>query len=166
MKKSTLIIALLLSSFTCLKAQTVWTNKSRLLPDQLRELPVGIIMSHDPNPCYPELIEGTYYWKHHTRATATDMDLTVVECGSYIWYDESGWHVNMKYSPEDFAKAFECPSAILKVKQTYTYQKNWRFGKQAYGGDALWYIIAKDKDGKLYKGYALIETESKVLNTK
>ena len=164
MKKllTTLILALTALS---LFAQTDWTNKSRLMPDRLKELPVGIIMSHDPNPVYPVKEGDTFYWKHHTKATATEHTLTVVECGSFIWYDASGWHANMKYSPVDFAKAFECPGAILKANKTYTYQKNWRYGKQAYGGDALWYIIAKDENGKLYKGTALIETEDKILTS-
>ena len=38
---------------TMLLAQTGWTNKNRIMPDKLRELPVGINMWHDPNPCYP-----------------------------------------------------------------------------------------------------------------
>lgn len=152
-------------TLSSVNAQSGWTNKSRLMPDKLRELPVGILMSHDPNPCYPELIGDTYYWKHHTMATATNKQLTVIECGSFIWYDASGWHANMNYPPEEFAKAFNCPHAIMKAGKTYTYQKNWRYGNKPYGGDALWYIIAKDKDGKLYKGTALIETEDKVLNS-
>ena len=116
-------------------------------------------------PATPVQIGDTYYWKHSTFATAQNEDLTVMVCGSFIWYDQSGWHNNMSYSPEEFAKAFNCPNAILKKGKTYTYLKNWRFGKQLYGGDALWYIIAKDKNGKLYKGYSLIETENKVLTT-
>lgn len=146
-----------------LTAQSTWTNKNRLMPDKLRELPVGIIMSHDPNPVYPVKVADTFYWKHNTKATAIYKDLTIVECGSYIWYDATGWHANMQYTPKDFERAFNCPNGMLKLNQTYTYSKNWRWGLKAYGGDALWYIIAKDKNGKLYKGTALIETEATVL---
>ncbi len=155
-----------MTCYTLTNAQSVWSNKSRVLPDKLRELPVGILMWHNPNPCYPELIDGTYYWKHTTSATTINKELKVIECGSFIWYNENGWQANMNFSPEEFAEAFNCPKALLKNKQTFTYQKNWRYGKQAYGGDALWYIIAIDSNGKRYKGYAIIETESTVLNTK
>lgn len=86
----------------------------------------------------------------------------MVECGSFIWYDESGWHANMQYTADEFSKAFQCPGAKLKKDKTFTYTKNIRFGRQAYGGDALWYIIAKDNNGKLYKGLALVETESHI----
>lgn len=159
--KKTLIIIIFLFNISGLIAQNVWSDKTRVLPDKLRGLPVGIRMSHDPNPCHPELIDSIYYWKHHTKAIAIDKQLTVVECGSFIWYSASGWQANITLSPAEFAEAFNCTSAVLKVKRTYTYQKNWRYGKQPYGGDALWYVIAKDKNGKLYKGYALIETEGK-----
>ncbi len=163
MKKIIFSIFLLFSTAELLLAQADWTNKSRLLPDKLREIAVGIQISHDPNPCYPEKIGDTFYWKHHTQARATVGDLTVVECGSYIWYDAGGWHANMHYTPTEFAEKFDCPNAVLKRNKTYTYQKNWRLGNKPYGGDALWYIIAKDKNGKLYKGSALVETEGKVL---
>ncbi|MFD1255626.1 hypothetical protein ACFQ3S_02355 [Mucilaginibacter terrae] len=165
MKKLNFFFTLLLFTGS-VQAQTTWTNKSRLLPDKLRLLPVGILMSHDPNPCYPVKTGDTFYWIHNTKATAVYRELSVVECGSFIWYDDSGWHDNMHYSPVDFAKAFNCPGAILKKGRTFTYQKNTRYGKQAYGGDALWYIIAKDKAGKLYKGIALIETESTISTSK
>jgi hypothetical protein len=162
MKKQILIGALLLGMLISAKAQNAWTNKSRLLPDKLRELPVGIAITHDPNPCYPVKEGDTYYWKHHTSAVSFKGDLTVLECGSFIWYDSTGWHDNMHYTPAEVAEKFNCKNAVLKAGKTYQYEKNWRLGKQAYGGDALWYIIAKDKNGKLYKGYALIETEDKV----
>ena len=159
MKKSLVTTIALCLIGIGLQAQTAWTNKSRLLPDKLRAIPVGILMSHDPNPCYPVMAADTFYWIHNTKATAADKELTVVECGSFIWYDTSGWHTNILHSPQEFAELFKCPGAILKKGVTYTFTKNIRYGKQAYGGDALWYILAKDSDGKLYKGTALIETE-------
>ncbi len=151
------LILISLSSF--IKGQSAWTNQNRLLPDKLREIPVGIFISHDPNPCYPVKIDSLYYWKHSTKVISTEQDLEVVACGSFIWYDKSGWHANMNYSKEEFANAFNCPNGILKSGQTYTYAKNWRVGKQVYDGDALWYVLAKDKNGKLFKGSALVETE-------
>jgi hypothetical protein len=165
MKRISVITAILLLVVSSLLAQSDWTNKNRALPDKLRELPVGVLMWHDPNPCYPVKINNTYYWKHHTTISATVAGLTVVECGSFIWYNESGWHANMKYSPGEVAEKFNCPAGKLKVGKQYVYLKNWRVGDQAYGGDALWYIIAKDSNGKLYKGTSLIETENKVLTT-
>jgi hypothetical protein len=75
---------------------------------------------------------------------------------------------NRLMKPEDAAKAFNCPNALLRKGRTYTFGKNWRYAANAgqlYGGDALWYVLAKDKAGKLYKGITLVETESKVEDT-
>lgn len=156
-----LLLSLTVLMCVCtVQAQNDWKDRSRLMPDKLRNLPVAIFVTHDPNPCYPVKEGDTYYWKHSTYVTSPVKDLTVVECGSYIWYDASGWHANMKYTNAEFAEAFECPEGVLKAGKTYTYKKNWRFGKQAYGGDALWYVIARDEAGNLYKGIGLIETES------
>ena len=165
MKKLSLFIFILISLAGNLSAQAVWSNKSRLMPDKLRGIPVGILMSHDPNPCYPVMVADTFYWIHNTKATALYQQLTVVACGSFTWYDDSGWHDNMHYSLHDFSEAFACYNGVLKKGKTYTYKRNIRFGTKAYGGDALWYIIAKDKNGKLYKGTALIETEANIQTT-
>ena len=35
----------------------------------------------------------------------------------------------------------------------------WRYHRS---GDALWYILARDRQGRLYKGMGLIETEADV----
>ena len=51
---------------------------------------------------------------------------------------------------------------VLKKGKTYTFEQNFRFDNQLYGGDALWYVIAEDPNGKRYKGMAIIETESEV----
>lgn len=162
---TTLITGLLMGPLaTAQRPGSGWSDKSRLLPDKLRSLPVGLTLWHTNNPCIPTLKGDTYYWKHATMVRAEAGDLDLVEAGSFIWYDSTGWHPNLKYDTNLFAEKFNCPNGKLKSGQTYTFGKNWRFGKQAYGGDALWYVIARDRSGKLYKGYGLIETEGKLSN--
>ena len=39
---------------------------------------------------------------------------------------------------------------------------NRHVAQQLYGGDALWFVIAKDAQGRLCKGYRLIETKADV----
>ncbi len=41
-------------------------------------------------------------------------------------------------------------------------RKNYRYGNNLFAGDALWFVIAKDKNGKLFKGVGLIETEKEL----
>ena len=145
-----------------------WSDHRRALPDKLRQVPVGLTLWHTPNPNSPEADPakpGQFVWKHSTMLRAEVADLEIVECGSFIWYSEAGWQANMRETPAEFAKLFNCPAGRLRANQTYTFAKNYRYADSAerlYGGDALWYILAKDASGKLYKGMGLIETEATV----
>ena len=167
MKKLLLAGLLLAASFRA-AAQTAWTDHSRALPDKLRQVPVGLTLWHTPNPVYPvpdPAKPGQYVWKHSTQVRAEVADLEIVECGSFIWYSAEGWQANMRETPAEFAELFNCPKGQLRQGTTYTFAKNYRYApsaQQLYGGDALWYILAKDKAGKLYKGMGLIETEATV----
>ncbi len=167
------IIVLLI--FTFVSASLIaqdWTDKTRALPDELRKVPVAMYIIHGPNPNYPELTTKDdrsgfkYVWRHSTSVYSPDKDLKVIKAGSFIWYNEEGWKRNVDYSRRDFAKVFNCPKGRIKAGETYTFEKNYRWGNNLYGGDALWFVIAEDKDGNIYKGMALLETESELLNTK
>lgn len=150
-------------------AQEAWTDKTRILPDLLRQVPVALYIQHSPNPNYPEINETgsnkklDYVWKHATTVCSPIQDLEIVKAGSFIWYDETGWKENVQYNQKDFIKNFECNSGRLEKGGCYTFEKNYRWGSNLYGGDALWYVLAEDKQGKLYKGMAIIETESELL---
>jgi hypothetical protein len=149
-----------------------WTDRTRALPDELRRLPVGLTLWHSPGVVHPEpdpATPGGYVWKHQTKVRAEDADLEIVVCGSYIWYSAEGWQRNLRETPAEFAELFGCPGGRLKKGVTYTFARNYRYAssaRQLYGGDALWFIIARDAQGRLYKGYGLIETEADVLPTR
>lgn len=142
-----------------------WPDRTRALPALLRAVPVGLAMSHDPNPVYPApdpAQPGVFAWKHTTTVRAEAADLQVVECGSFIWYDATGWRANLHETPAEFAELFECPGGRLRKGRAYTFKRNYRYATadHLYGGDALWYVLAKDAQGRLYKGWALVETEA------
>ena len=149
-----------------------WTDHSRVLPDKLRAVPVGLTLWHLPNPVYPApdpapdpAQPGGYRWHHATLVRSEVGPLTVVECGSFIWYSAAGWQANMHQTPAEFADLFHCPRGQLRASQTYTFATNDRLAdsaQQLYPGDALWYILARDAHGTLYKGMGLIETEASV----
>lgn len=167
MKKLKLLLLFLILSFH-LQAQEIWKDRNRLLPDQLRGIETEILISHNPGLVTPILntdsnIRGKYVWKHSTTVSTNYKNLEIVSAGSFIW-TAKGWFANMNLSISDFENLFNCPNALLKAGKTYTYKDNFRFGNELYGGDALWFVIAKDKDGKLYKGIALVETESQLKN--
>ncbi len=156
--------------------QNAWSDKTRILPDTLRRVPVGITLYHSPNPNYPEINDtktdikttnnGKYVWKHSTFVRAETEDLEVVAAGSFIWFSEKGWFTNVQYDKKEFSEKFACKNGVLKKGEVYCFKNNFRFGDNLYGGDALWFVLAKDKNGKIYKGMGLIETEDQLINTK
>jgi polyisoprenoid-binding protein YceI len=135
---------------------------NRLFPDKLRYLPIAITAAHYPNPCYANLEEGMYVWKHNTTIVASE-DLQLVEYGSFV-YTEKGWYLRVSMTPEEFADHYHCKDAQLKRGIVYTDEKSWRRSDTLIAGDAMWYYIAKDKNGKLVKGIAPIETEGKLID--
>jgi polyisoprenoid-binding protein YceI len=133
----------------------------RLFPDKLRYLPIAITAAHYPNPCYAELEDGMYVWKHNTTIVANE-DLQLIEYGSFV-YTEKGWYLRVTMSPKEFADYYNCKDAILKKGRVYMDEKSWRRSDKLIAGDAMWYYIAKDKNGQLVKGIAPIETEGKLV---
>lgn len=163
------LIYLVFISSVSIYAQEAWTNKSRILPDKLRLIPTTLTLQHSPNHKFPELLEepdneARYVWKSSTTVCSPSQDLEIVEAGSFIWFSPDGWKQNMMLSKEDFINHFNCPNGILKTGVCYSFEKNYRYGNQLYGGDALWFVIAKNKEGLLYKGFGIIETEGELKN--
>lgn len=154
-----------------LQAQEVWSDRARVLPNILRKVPVGVMVTHTPNPTYPEKTSdknppAKYVWKHSTTVFSPEKDLSIVEAGSFIWYDNSGWKKNMQFNRRTFTNKFNCPNGLMLAGKAYIFEENYRWGDQLYGGDALWYVLAEDEDGELFKGIGIIETESTLQNIK
>ncbi len=138
-------------------------SSSRLFPDKLRNLPNEIVAAHYPNPCYATFEDSMYIWKHNTTITAKE-DLQIVEYGSFV-YTEKGWYLRVTMLAADFEKYYNCKDGLLKKGVTYTDNASWRRSQKLTGGDAMWYYIARDKNGRLVKGTAAIETEGKLINS-
>ena len=172
----TYLLAILLlfsvSTTTALFAQEVWTDHSRLLPDQLRNIPDGVFIYHNPTPVYPEInndtinYPGKYIWKNSTYIKSSVSGLRVVAAGSYIWYSTKGWIKNVMMDNAKFAQRFNCEDGVLRKNTVYVFKKNYRFGDVIYPGDALWFVIVADERGNQYKGIALVETEGTLKQTK
>ena len=84
----------------------------------------------------------------------------MVKAGSYIWVNKKGWTRNIQLDKVEFSRLFNCKAGQLKKGISYTFLTNYRYGDERYGGDALWFVIAMDKNGKSYKGVSIVETES------
>lgn len=158
-----LIIFLITTQSLC--AQEAWIDRSRIYPEQLRGISTGLILYQTPSPNYPVLTNepdgAKYKWEHNTCIIPLLDNLQIVEAGSFIWIKEKGWLPNMKFSKKEAKKAFGILDKKLK-KETYCFEKNTRFGNDLFAGDALWYVLAKDPSGMIYKGVGIIETEAEL----
>ena len=156
-----------MAALQLLSAQEVWEDRSRILPEKLRGIPTAIIMSHSPSPNYAELNPDKngpkYIWEHSTCVQTLQEELEVVEAGSFIWIKDAGWMANMQFTGNALNKRFGIAKGRMETAQTYCYEKNIRYGDQLYGGDALWYVLAKNPNGELFKGIAIIETEGELI---
>lgn len=136
---------------------------NRLFPDKLRDLPSEIIASHYPNPCYATFEDSMYIWKHNTTIQANE-DLQIVEYGSFV-YTENGWYLRTTMTVKEFEQYYNCKDGLLKKGVVYTDNASWKRSNKLVAGDAMWYYIAKDKNGRLVKGMAPIETEGRLINS-
>ena len=132
---------------------------NRALPRKLRGLPIGILAQHHPNPCYPVKEGGKYVWRHDTTVQSLAGDLVIVEYGAYI-YTDAGWILRATMSTDEFAKTYRCPGGRLRKGRVYADPDNARYGDKPTAGDALWFFLAKDSKGRMFKGIELVETES------
>ncbi len=133
----------------------------RLLPRKLRNIPFGINAAHFPNPCYADFKNNKYVWKHNTTVSVTQ-NLQLVEYGSFV-FTKKGWYLRVTYTAKDFDEHYGTKNGQLQSGVVYTDPTSWRMSDSLYAGDAMWYYIAKDSYGNLFKGIAPIETEGQLL---
>ena len=160
------IVVLILLGFQFNYGQEAWTSKNRILPDKLRGIATALILTHSPNPNYPELNPNKgpkYIWDHTTCIQPMLSNLEIVEVGSFIWTESQGWIQNMNLDARAFKKRFKTKQKLLLQNESYCYEKNIRYGNQLFAGDSLWYVLAKDEQGQLFKGIGIIETEGELL---
>jgi polyisoprenoid-binding protein YceI len=162
-EKSTTSSQTAASQTSSLNYQDATKPSNRLFPDKLRYLPNVITAAHFPNPCYATLEDSMYIWKHNITIK-TDEDLQIVEYGSFV-YTESGWYLRVTLTPTAFEKSYNCKGGLLKKGIVYVDNGSWRRSDGLTAGDAMWYFIAKDKQGNLVKGIAPIETEAKLVSS-
>ena len=132
---------------------------ARALPLRLRGIAVGVLAQHHPNPCYAQPEGDHYVWRHDTTVQSLVGDLTLFEFGAYI-HTEAGWLLRASMDGAAFASAYGCRRARLRKGRVYTDRDNARRSPKPVPGDALWYFLARDAKGRVFKGTALVETEA------
>jgi hypothetical protein len=140
---------------------------------QLEKLPVGLKVVHTPAKVKARKNDGslanvdarwTYHWSYATTVSATDKPLTIVQFGSCEWIDGK-WAIPQNTDEydviagagKDFGEWYSCPEAKVETGKEYKDPQNWSGSKTVRAFKQKWYYIAKDADGKFYKGEAEVE---------
>ena len=130
------------------------------LPEKFTGIEPLISVDHFPSPVYASTDvdqPNTYFWKHNTTIFSPLENLTVVEGGAYIFYNDQ-WNLRVTYNQQEFSKLFHIPKGIMKAGQPYTFVDNWRRDTRLVGGWAMWYIIGRTSTGKLVYGIGKLDT--------
>ena len=157
MTRFTFSCCMLMLSFQISIAQNVHEAN---LPQKIDTLKKALRVNQFPNPVKASLDpekEGTYFWKHTTSVMSPESKVQVIEIGAYLFYNNQ-WNLRASYSPKEFAKWFNCPKAVMKAGEPYTFSDNWRRDTRLYGGWAMWYFIGIDESGQKVCGYDKIHT--------
>ncbi|NND63288.1 MAG: hypothetical protein HKN48_08850 [Flavobacteriaceae bacterium] len=135
------------------------------IPEKLQGLRRAIDVAHFPKENDPIKIDDTYYWKHATSILCKESEITIVEFGAYIFYNDQ-WNLRKVYDLKDLNRSFGTKKQVLLQAQPYTWNQNWRTGDTLFGGWALWYFIGLTADGEKVCGYETIDTTSNLLTPK
>jgi len=147
----------------CLLAQTNYgTPTNEALPEKLQNLKKEIVVQNFPKIIDPIKIKGSYYWKHNTLLFSKESSIKIIELGAYLFYNGK-WHLRKSYSLKNLDKNFGTKRQKLLQAQPYTWNNNWRIGKQLYGGWAMWYFIGINENGEKICGYEKIHTTSNLI---
>lgn len=161
-----LILTLLLFFYISISSNaqvTYGTPKESDIPERLQNLPKKILVKNYPKVIDPIAIKDTYYWKHNTLVFSKESKITITEYGAYLFYNKQ-WNLREKYSLKSFDKNFGTKKQIVLQAQPYTWNNNWRVGKQLFGGWAMWYFIGLTEAGETICGYEMIHTTTNLIN--
>ncbi|OAI53622.1 hypothetical protein AYO44_15835 [Planctomycetaceae bacterium SCGC AG-212-F19] len=138
--------------------------------EELGKLPVGLKVTHDPNPALATETSKSerrskYTWWFKTTVASTGQDVKVVEFGAYVWNNDK-WvfasFTGKPFSSKDFAEWYFCPDALVKEGKAYTDPTNWGSGPELTAGKARWYYIGINGKGERLKGEAVIEQKGAI----
>jgi hypothetical protein len=150
--------------FQCVLSQIDYgIPKQDELPEKLLNIRKAIDVIHFPKENDPIKIKNQYYWKHMTSILCKESQITIIEYGAYLFYNDK-WNLRKSYPLKELDKAFGTKKQQMLQAQPYTWANNWRIDNKLFGGWALWYFIGKTKDDEIICGYETIYTTNNILN--
>ncbi len=162
MKTKTTLLLLVLFQF-CNAQVDYGTPAEGVIPEKLQNLKVEIEVTHFPKENDPIKIKSKYYWKHATAILSKKSDVTIIEFGAYLYYNNQ-WNLRKSYDLKDLDKNFGTKKQVMKQGEPYVWSNNWRVDNRLFGGWAMWYFIGINDNGERICGYETINTTSNLLN--
>ena len=156
-------LILLLMFQTAFKQAEYGTPPEGLIPEKIQNIPRTIEVFHFPKINDPIKIKNRYYWKHSTGILSKTDNITIIEYGAFLYYNNQ-WNLRKTYEIKELDKTFGTKKQKLDQAQPYIWKNNWRTDNRLFGGWALWYFIGIDSSGKKVCGYETIHTSSNLLN--
>jgi hypothetical protein len=135
---------------------------------ELAALPVGIEVTHSPNPV-PAARGGRsghpYTWLHETAVRAVAGPVTIEEFGCLAWQD-GRWVFSTvtgkPFTPAEFSDWYSCPDATLRTGQAYRDPANWTGSTVLEPAQSKWYFIGRTAGGTRVKGEAVVQMLAQV----
>ena len=157
------LLVLLFLTYSIFSQVDYGTPDKQEIPEKIKGLKSTIKVNHFPSEVDPVKIKDTYYWKHNTAILSSESDVTIIEYGAYIYYNDQ-WNLREVFSLKELDNLFGTKKHLLLAGEPYTWPDNWRKGKDLFAGWALWYFIGNTTDGTKVCGYQTIYTSDNLLN--
>lgn len=150
------------------------------LPDVIKDLPIGISVTNEPDTIYAELnTKGSkkYIWKHTTTVKAINTDIKILEFGTYNYKNDRwvlGDSTKKPYNSADFDKWYcrkkngiitfdYCKEGYIAKNVEFIDPSNFCIRKDTLiSRNGLWYYIGVDSSGKKVMGYGRYITIDKL----
>lgn len=130
---------------------------------ELASLPVGLIVTHYPNPTQARAVSDArwpYVWHYLTTVRALVGAIRIKEFGAFAWKD-GAWEFSSltgkPYSSRHFREWYSCPDGVVRSDSHCSDSRNWSRRSSPEDSQTLWYFIGVDEKGKRVKGEAIIE---------
>ncbi len=133
--------------------------------NNIATLPIGLEVKHTPNPV-KAMKDGRssypYTWLFKTTVKAIEDDITIIEFGCFIWYEEEKRWVFSNYTDKPFTNAnfaewYSCPNGKLLKGKEYSDPNNWGGSSEPSEAKSKWYYIGINSKGERVKGEAVIK---------
>jgi len=128
---------------------------------ELGALPVGIRVTHTPNPVRAQAGGRSglrYTWLYETRVAAILEEVSIVEFGALVRKrpPSEGWALQTIYdrpfNATEFADWYSCPGALLRKGVSCADPSNYTGADGLQAFETRWYFIGRTRAGKLVKG--------------